>query len=72
MQRSFKTAIVLLCVVCSAGLSGCADSLYPRLPDLGGTSSNLLTPQQQEQTIKDLTTEQRTHGAEAAKTIEAR
>jgi hypothetical protein len=72
MQRGFKTALVVLCVVGSAGLSACSNVVYPSLPSLGGSTGNLLTPQQQEQTIKDLTTEQKTHGAEAAKDIAGR
>ncbi|MGB0085592.1 MAG: hypothetical protein WBP94_09510 [Rhodomicrobiaceae bacterium] len=70
MLRGFKTAAVVLCVVGSAGLSGCAETSYPRLPDLTGIGHDLLTPQQQQQAIKDLSTEQQARGTDAAKAIE--
>lgn len=72
MLRGFKLTAGVLCVVLPAALSGCADSIYPRLPDLTPTGGNLLTPTQQEKTIKDLTAEQKNHGAEAARAIEKR
>lgn len=72
MLRGFKTAAVVLCVVGAAALSGCSQAIYPRLPDLGNVGGNLLTPSEQEKAIKDLTAEQKTHGAQAAKDIEAR
>ncbi len=72
MLRGFKMTALVLCVACSAALSGCAETIYPRLPDLGGVGGNLLTPKEQEKTIKDLTAEQQKHGTEAAKTIEGR
>ncbi len=70
MLRGIKLTAAVLCVVAAASLTGCAETSYPRLPDLTGIGGNLLTPQQQQQAIKDLSTEQQTHGAEAAKSIE--
>ena len=72
MLRGFKLTAGVICVVIPAALSGCADTIYPRLPDLGPSGSNLLTPSEQEKTIKDLTSQQQSHGAEAAKAIEKR
>jgi hypothetical protein len=72
MLRGLRIAAAVLCVGAPAALSGCAETIYPRLPDLGGASSNLLTPQEQEKTINDLSSEQKSHGAEAAKAIEKR
>jgi hypothetical protein len=72
MLRGYKLMAVALCVVSMAGLSGCAETIYPRLPDLGGIGKNLLTPKEQEQAIKDLSAEQQTHGDAAAKAIEKR
>jgi hypothetical protein len=72
MLRGFKLTAGVLCVVVPAALSGCADTIYPRLPDLSVSGGNLLTPTEQEKTIKDLTSEQKSHGAEAAKAIEKR
>jgi hypothetical protein len=72
MLRGFKLTAGVLCVVIPAALSGCADTIYPRLPALGQSGGNLLTPTEQEKTIKDLTSEQKSHGAEAAKAIEKR
>jgi hypothetical protein len=40
------------------------------LPDLTGIGKDLLTPQQQQQAIKDLSTEQQTQNTEAAKSAE--
>jgi hypothetical protein len=72
MLRGFKLTACVLCVMVPAALSGCADTIYPRLPDLGPSGVNLLTPKEQEKTIKDLTSEQKSHGAEAARAIEKR
>ena len=56
MLRGFKLTAGVLCVVIPAALSGCAETIYPRLPRLGASVGNLLTPtEQQEKTIKDLT-----------------
>jgi hypothetical protein len=70
MLRGLKLIAGVLCVVMLAALSGCADTIYPRLPDIGGGAGNLLTPTEQEKTIKDLTSEQKSHGADAARAIE--
>ena len=72
MLRGFKLTAGVLCVLISAALCGCAETIYPRLPDIGGSIGNVLTPSEQEKTIKDLTSEQKSHGAEAAKAIEKR
>lgn len=72
MLRGFKLTAGVLCVVSLSALSGCAETIYPRLPDLGTNGGNLLTPTEQEKTIKDLASEQKSHGAEAAKAIEKR
>lgn len=50
MLRGFVIAAALLGI--SAILAGCAEE-YPRLPEIT-KMDNLLTPQQREQTIKDL------------------
>lgn len=50
MLRGFLIAAAVFGV--SAALSGCAEE-YPRLPDIT-KMDNLLTPQQRDQTIKDL------------------
>lgn len=72
MLRGFKLTAGVLCVVIPAALSGCAETIYPRLPDVGASVGNLLTPKEQEKTIKDLTSEQQSHGTDAAKAIEKR
>lgn len=72
MLRGLKLTAGVLCVVMLAALSGCSDSIYPSLPNIGPSGSILLTQKEQEQTIKELTTEQKSHGAEAAKAIEKR
>lgn len=50
MLRSLIYAAALLSV--TASLTGCAEE-YPRLPEIT-KMDNLLTPQQRDQTIKDL------------------
>jgi hypothetical protein len=72
MLRGFRLTAGVLCVLVPAALSGCAETIYPRLPDIGGSIGTLLTPSEQEKTIKDLTSEQQSHGADAAKAIEKR
>ncbi len=72
MLRSLKITAGVLCVVLPAALSGCAETIYPQLPNVGTSIGTLLTPKEQEKTIKDLTSEQQSHGAEAAKAIEKR
>jgi hypothetical protein len=72
MLRGLKLTALLLCVAGSATLSGCAESIYPRLPSLRGIGGPLLTPTEQKKAIKDLTDEQKAHGAEAAEEIEGR
>ncbi len=72
MRRGYKVLCLSLCVISTTLLSGCAETIYPRLPNLGGIGGNLLTPTEQEKAIKDLSTEQKTHGNEAAEEIEGR
>jgi hypothetical protein len=72
MRRGLKLTALIICVAGSAALSGCSESIYPRLPNLGGIGSTLLTPTEQEKAIKDLTAEQKAHSAEAAEEIEGR
>lgn len=72
MRRGFKLVILGFWVAGLAALSGCAETIYPRLPNLGGIRDKLLTPTEQEKAIKDLSTEQKTHGEQAAEEIERR
>lgn len=62
-----------LAVICLAGLSACSgQSLYPRLSNLTGVGESILTPEQQQQAINDLSREQKEHGSEAVEEIETR
>jgi hypothetical protein len=70
MLRGFKTAVVAISFIGLAGLTGCSGTSYPTLPSLGGIGGNLLTKEQQQQTINEMKSEQENHGAEAAKEIE--
>jgi hypothetical protein len=75
MLRGIKLATMMVAVGGCVVLSGCADSIYPRLPGLGtstNSSSSLLTPSEQQKAIEDLTADQKSHGAAAAKEIERR
>jgi hypothetical protein len=74
MTRDIKLLATVTLIGGSVALSGCAEAIYPRLPGLGGSSSNstLLSPTEQKKTIDDLTAEQKSHGTAAAKEIERR
>ncbi len=72
MRRGLKLAVLGFCAAALAALGGCAESIYPRLPNLGGIGSPLLSPNEQKKAIKDLSTEQKTHGDEAVEEIERR
>ena len=75
MLRGIRLATMMVAVGGSVALSGCSESLYPRLPGLGGTSntnSTLLSPSEQQKAIDDLAAEQKSHGTAAAKEIERR
>lgn len=63
MQRGLKITAAVLCVGAAIGLSGCSQSTYPRLPSLSRGVDNLLTPKEQEATIRDLASEQNSAGA---------
>ena len=69
MKTTFR---LLLTGICIAGLSGCGQTLYPRLSNLTGIGTSALTPEQQQQAINDLSKAQKTHGAEAVEEIEKR
>ncbi len=62
MLRGFSITAIMLCVT-AAALSGCADN-YPRLPDLT-KMTNILTPTERDQAIKDLTSDATTADAAA-------
>jgi hypothetical protein len=53
----------MLCVT-AAALSGCADN-YPRLPDLS-KMTNILTPKERDEAIKELTSDTSKSTADAA------
>ncbi len=62
MRRGFMTTAAVLCVM-AAALSGCADN-YPRLPDLT-KMTNILTPKERDQAVKELTSDTSTADAAA-------
>lgn len=69
MKTTFRLLIATICV---AALSGCGQTLYPRLSNLTGIGQGALSPEQQQQAINDLSNEQKNHGAEAVEEIEQR
>jgi hypothetical protein len=69
MKTTFR---LLLTAACIAGLSACGQTVYPRLSDLTGIGQGTLSPEEQKQAINDLSTAQKTHGAEAVEEIEKR
>jgi hypothetical protein len=72
MKPFSRIAITVLCLAGMTGLSGCGQSLYPRLSNLTGIGDSALTPEQQQQAITDLATEQKAHGTQAVEEIEKR
>ncbi len=69
MTFPFKFILALFCI---ASISGCAQDMYPRLSNLTGIGTEALTPEEQQQAIRDLSEEQKAHGAEAAREIAER
>ena len=69
MKATFR---LLLAVICFGGLSGCSQTVYPRLSDLTDIGKGILSPDEQRQAINDLSKEQKNHGAEAVEEIEKR
>jgi hypothetical protein len=75
MLRGMKLATLAVVLGGPVVLNGCADSIYPRLPGVTSstqTSSSLLSPTEQQKAIADLSAEQKSHGATAAREIERR
>lgn len=71
-MRGIRIAALSTCFLSAVALSGCADSIYPQLPNIGALTDPVLSPEEQKQAIQDLSEEQKTHGAEAAEEIERR
>lgn len=69
MSPARTIAILGLAATC---LAGCAESLPtpPSLPDIGRITQKVLTPAEQEQAIKNMSTTQQDQQAQAVKTIE--
>jgi hypothetical protein len=58
MPRTLTKAVCWVCVVLAgAVLVGCAEATYPTLPSLPSVGDSLLSPTEQEKTIKDLSAE---------------
>jgi hypothetical protein len=75
MLRGIRLATWIVAFGGTMVLTGCADSVYPRLPGLGSSTnsnSSLLSPTEQQKAIDDLAAEQKSHGTAAAKEIERR
>ena len=53
-RASARTAYWVCVAVSLAVLAGCAESIYPSLPPLPPVGDSLLTPTEQQKTIKDL------------------
>lgn len=64
MQHRYKMIMIAICVA-GATLGGCSSS-YPRLPDLT-RMKNILSPKEQDETIKTLTDTQASQDATIAK-----
>lgn len=72
MLRGIRLLACMMCVAGAAGLTGCAESIYPSLPKLEGLTGPVLSPAEQEDVINDMTAEQKAHEAQAAEDIERR
>jgi hypothetical protein len=58
MPRALSKTVCWVCVaIVGAFLAGCAETTYPSLPSIPSASDSLLSPTQQEKTIKDLSAE---------------
>jgi hypothetical protein len=57
-------------VLVAALLVGCGVTDYPALPDLTRIQQKILTPQEQEQAIRDLSEQQKVQEKEAIRVIE--
>jgi hypothetical protein len=65
MPRALAKIAYWVCIgVVSAALCGCAETTYPSLPSLPSSNDSLLSPAQQEKTIKDLSAEKSQTGEE--------
>lgn len=71
MKGLFRFIATMGCLTVLSGMYGCAETMYPSLSDVAGIGG-ILSPEQQQQAISDLSTVQKTHGEEAAEEIEAR
>jgi hypothetical protein len=73
LRRFVELASGLAIVLIASGLSGCADTgaIYPSISDVSDLTK-ILTPQERDKTVNDLSTEQQKHGEAAAKAIEKR
>lgn len=67
------TVTVLASVLVLGGLNACAEggASYPAIGSISDLTG-ILTPQERDKTLSDLSTEQRRHGDDAAKTIDKR
>ncbi len=66
----WRALIVSLAIGLYGGLSGCGSVNVP-LPDLAQKPSNILTPEERETAIKDMTRRQASHEQEAVEQIES-
>ena len=70
-----KAAAVLAAGLLAAALSGCADSAplpYPKIEDIERITRKVLTPEEREKAIRDLSMAQKTHKSTAISEIEKR
>jgi hypothetical protein len=58
MPRALSKIVCWVCVAFAGTfLAGCAETTYPTLPGIPSVGDSLLSPTQQEKTIKDLSAE---------------
>jgi hypothetical protein len=65
MPRALAKTAYWVCIgLVAAALCGCAETTYPSLPGLPSSNDSLLSPEQQQKTIKDLSSEKSQTGEE--------
>lgn len=73
MMNAAQRYLRLLVVCMAAGmLVSCGFNNYPALPDLTRIKQKILTPQEQEQAIRDLSEQQKAQEKEAIRAIEGK
>lgn len=67
-----RAGVIALAVMTLTGCAGDAGDGYPKMTDFSRITQKVLTPQEQEKAIRDMTAEQQAEQKKAVKEIERR